>query len=516
METTAAPDLWKQFRKAKDIRARWEPLWRECYSYALPHRDFDPATESRGQQKSVKLYDGTAPDGVDQLASSLLGELTPPWGQWFSFSPGAEASPEAGREASAALQKIGDTVRGHFERSNFAVEMHQCFLDLVTAGTACLLFEEAPMGRATAFRFTAVPLNQVAFEEGPDGKLDTTFRRSALEPEAFRSKFPNVSLPEMKGDFSLEAKKVRVLEVVKPGASGYSYWAVLDDETGASLGGAPLASGSFSRSPFINFRWLKAPGEIYGRSPVMKALPDIKTANKVVELILKNASIAVTGIWQADDDGVLNPANIQLIPGAVIPKAVGSQGLTPLKSPGDFDMSQLVLTDLRGRIRSALLSENLGQINAPQMTATEVIERSAEIFRLLSATYGRLQSELLVPLMERALGILSRRGDIPEFELDGRAVTMVWRSPLARAYARQEARETMSWIQALTALGPEATARIDAAVAARWLAKAFDIPEDLIRSLPEETQPDPPLVRTNAPAPPAERGHETAMNTDNN
>jgi len=28
----------------------------------------------------------------------------------------------------------------------------------------------------------------------------------------------------------------------------------------------------------------------------MKALPDIKTANKVVELILKNASIAVTGI----------------------------------------------------------------------------------------------------------------------------------------------------------------------------------------------------------------------------
>ena len=56
-----------------------------------------------------------------------------------------------------------------------------------------------------------------------------------------------------------------------------------------------LAEGRFS-PPFINFRWLKAPGEVYGRSPVMKALPDIKTANKVVELVLKNASTRVTGI----------------------------------------------------------------------------------------------------------------------------------------------------------------------------------------------------------------------------
>ena len=46
----------------------------------------------------------------------------------------------------------------------------------------------------------------------------------------------------------------------------------------------------------------------------MTTLPDIKTANKVVELILKNASIAVTGIWLADDDGVLNSGQHQ--PGA--------------------------------------------------------------------------------------------------------------------------------------------------------------------------------------------------------
>jgi hypothetical protein len=80
-------------------------------------------------------------------------------------------------------------------------------------------------------------------------------------------------------------------------------------------------------------------------------------------------------MWQADDDGVLNPANIGLKPGAIIPKAVGSAGLSPLEALGKFDVSQLVLDDLRARIRRALLSDKLGAIDGPRMTATEVVER---------------------------------------------------------------------------------------------------------------------------------------------
>lgn len=176
-----------------------------------------------------------------------------------------------------------------------------------------------------------------------------------------------------------------------------------------------MRDGVFDTSPFINFRWLKAPGEVYGRSPVMKALPDIKTANKVVELVLKNASIAVTGIWQADDDGILNPANIKLVPGAIIPKAVGSKGLTPLEAPGKFDISQLVLDDLRSRINHALLADSLAQISAPNMTATEVLERTAQMARILGASFGRLQAELLTPLLKRAFCILRRPRRYYEF-----------------------------------------------------------------------------------------------------
>lgn len=482
MDTASADTLLARHQKAVGRRKQWEPLWQDCYAYALPQREHsvEGMLPGPGSTRTAVLYDGTAPDAVDQLAASLLGELTPPWGEWFALAPGGEASPEASNDAGPVLEHVTGIIRRHFEQANFAIEMHQCFLDLVTVGTACLMFEEAPPGGPSAFHFTAVPLSQVAFEESPDGRLDTTFRKTQLDRRGMHSRFPQAGLPEHAG--TADSPEIfTVVESVIPDGNGFRYNAILRTGVGDNTDTRILSTGAFPQSPFINFRWLKTPGEIYGRSPVMKALPDIKTANKIVELVLKNATIAVTGIWQAEDDGVLNPATVRLTPGTIIPKAAGSQGLTPLAAPGRFDVSEIVLEDLRARIRKALLVDNLGQINAPSMTATEVLQRSAEMTRLIGATYGRLQSELMLPLVRRALGILSRRGDIPEIDTDGRAIALNWRSPLARAYSRDTAQDALVWLDAVRSLGPDAFGEIDSTAMVRWLARAFDIPPDLLR-----------------------------------
>ncbi len=349
-------------KRAIERRLAWEPAWRDCYAYALPQRETAVGEASPGNVKTAKLFDGTAPDGVERLAASLLAELTPPWSRWFSLEQGraADGSDVPDDDTARMLEGSAERVRAHFERSNFAVEMHQAFLDLVTVGTASLLFEEAAPGEPSAFRFTSVPLGEVAFEEGPDGRLSNTFRQSRLSPEVFRNRFPRATgiADAAASGGRNEPQPLTVIEAVTDAGGRHRYTAFLSDRddaqtrTGSPSGpGRLLASGRFTRTPFINFRWMKAPGEIYGRSPVMKALPDIKTANKVVELVLKNATIAVTGIWQADDDGVLNPATVELVPGTIIPKAVGSSGLTPLEAPGRFDVSEIVLESLRGRIQ---------------------------------------------------------------------------------------------------------------------------------------------------------------------
>ncbi|MEZ5933326.1 MAG: portal protein [Alphaproteobacteria bacterium] len=470
-----------RYRAAQSRRRPWESLWQDCYTYALPQRgsglgsQFDPA-----RRHAERLFDGTATDAVEQLAASLLSQLTPPWSQWFGLVPGHDISALERVVVAEELDRATETLQGHFDRSNFAVEIHQAFLDLATIGSATLLFEEAPLGVSSAFRLTAVPMSEMHFEAGPDDQILGQFRSRSLPARALRTLFPEAVLPDEKNANAGDCQSLSIVEAVLPEAGKFLYMALLLDKPNRPT---CLAKGLLPTSPFISFRWLKGASEVYGRSPVMTALPDIKTANKVVELVLKNASIAVTGIWQADDDGVLNPANIRLVPGTIIPKAVGSSGLTPLQAPGRFDVSNLMLDDLRGRIRHTLLVDRLGPVSGSRMTATEILERSNEMSRLLGATYGRLQSELLTPLISQGMRILRRRGEIPDILLDGRTVTLHYRSPLARSQARDDVQNTLLWLETSSELGPEAMQAVDVPATARWLAERLGVPGQLVRDL---------------------------------
>ncbi len=114
-------------------------------------------------------------------------------------------------------------------------------------------------------------------------------------------------------------------------------------------------------SPWVISRYMKVAGEIYGRGPLITALPDIKTLNKTKELLLKNASLAVAGVYTAADDGVLNPNTVKIVPGAIIPVARngGPQGpaLLALPRSGDFNVSQLIINDMVQNIKRILLDE---------------------------------------------------------------------------------------------------------------------------------------------------------------
>lgn len=483
MTDPSLPTVFRHFASARERRLAWEPLWRDCYAHALPLRGHGLTTGNFvGTNHAERIFDGTAPDAVEQLAASLLAELTPPWSRWFGLRPGHDVGDTDRDELAEILDAAAARIQGHFDRSNFAVEIHQCFLDLVTTGTATLLFEEAPLGRASAFRFTAVPAAEIYIDGDVNGIIERHFRVTTTSLAEVRRRFAGCAQllgDGTSGNPSAETR-LELLEAVAAHGHHFNYRAILPAQGDHIRTPQVLAEGLFEQSPFLSFRWMKGTGELYGRSPVMTALPDIKTANKVVELILKNASIAATGIWLAEDDGVLNPANIRLVPGSIIPKAAGSAGLTPLQAPGRFDVSELVLSDLRSRIRHTLLADRLAQVTDRRMTATEVLERSAEMTRLLGAVYGRLQAELLTPLMQRALSILRRRGEVPPVTLDGTLVDIHYRSPLARVQAREEIRNTILWLETVGKLGSDAAQLVDFAAASRWLAETLGVPRELV------------------------------------
>ena len=399
-------NLQSLYKRALDNRAPWIARWESARRYTMPTSDEDIAT----------LYDATASDAADNLAASIYTLLTPPESMWLQLVGESELSPNPDI-ATAAL-------RANLNDSNFYTTIHQCYMDLVIMGTACLFMAESPIGASSAFTFTAIPMSDIAIL--PNAVFHTTSMPAREVMERFPTWTPPANIRDtIKRDPETPLKLVQSLV-------GTDFTAWLD--VGGDIENNIVSTGTFETNPYIIFRWSLASGELYGRGPVLRALPDIKTANKVVELVLKNATIAVSGIWMADDDGVINLNNINLTPGAIIPKAVGSSGLTPLTSGADFDVSQLILRELRERIRHTLLADRLGLLSEKEMTATEIMARNADMMRVLGATYGRLLHEFIRPLCDRGLQILSRRGLIDPIRLNSDA-ELKYIAPIAQMTA---------------------------------------------------------------------------------
>ena len=401
-------NLLQLYKRAISLREAWISRWDDTRRYTMPTSDTDLAT----------LYDATASDAADNLAASIYTLLTPPESMWLQLVRESDLSPDADYATSV--------LRAHLNDSNFYTVIHQCYMDLVTMGTACLFMGQNPIGASSAFNFSAIPMTDIAIL--PNAVFHTTSMTAREVMEKYPTWTPPSNLRDsIKNDPNLQLKLVQSLV-------GTEFTAWLD--VGGDIENNIVSRGTFETNPYIVFRWSVASGELYGRSPIMRALPDIKTANKVVELVLKNATIAVSGIWQADDDGVINLNNINLTPGAIIPKAVGSSGLTPLTSAANFDVSQIILKDLRERIRHTLLADRLGLLSEKEMTATEIMARNADMMRILGATYGRLLHEFIRPLCDRGLQILSTRGLIEPIKLNSDA-ELKYIAPIAQMTAME-------------------------------------------------------------------------------
>ena len=403
-------NLMQLYKRALDEREVWLPRWKNAMRYTIPADDTESAT----------LFDATAADAVDNLAASMYSLLTPPESLWINLVRESDLSPDA---ENATLM-----LRAHLNDSNFYTTVHQCYIDLVVLGTACLFMAENPIGADSAFSFTAIPMKDIAILPG------MVFHTTSLPACDLMEKYPQFVFPTNMRDTVKNNPQTPIRLVQALIGKDFTAWV----DVGGDIENNIVARGTFETNPYIIFRWSLVSGELYGRGPVLRALPDIKTANKVVELVLKNATIAVSGIWQADDDGVINLSNINLTPGAIIPKAVGSSGLTPLTSGSNFDVSQIVLRDLRDRIRHTLLADRLGLLSDKEMTATEILARNSDMVRILGATYGRLLHEFIKPLCERGLQILSRRGLIDKISLHSDA-ELKYVAPIA-----EMAREEMS------------------------------------------------------------------------
>jgi len=479
----------EKYNKAKALRENWVPLFEECYEYALPQRE-SFYYEEAGQRRDDKIFDETAVVGVQEFASRLQAGLVPNFARWADLMSGSEVPKEQREAIDNELDEVTDYVFEVLQNSNFSQEVHESFMDLAV-GTGVLCVEEGDAINPVIF--SAIPLPHVVLDTGPDDRIDHVYReRKKVKFDHLELMYPNSTFSPKVMSMMGRNQETTVLEVVcrdytRKNEEAYVHYAICMTTNTILHNKEMRGLGS---NPFICFRWSKCAGEIYGRGPLINALAAIKTTNLTIELILENAQMSISGIYQMEDDGVINPDTIQLVPGSIIPKAMGSQGLQPIQAAGRFDVAQLVLSDMRLNIKKALYNDMLGNPDKTPATATEVAERMADLSRRVGSAFGRLQAELVQPVLQRVIYILKKQGRIEIPTVNGREVKIRSVSPLAQAQSNADISSVARYLELIGGVfGPEMLQLlIDGEQTAVHLAKKFGVPESLIRDEEQRKQ----------------------------
>ena len=471
--------LLQRHKIAQNRKEDFRSLYEDAMEYALPQRNLysgDYENNNGGRKKMVRVFDSTAINSTQRFANRLQSGIFPPQRKWCRLEPGSDIPADRRAEAQRALDVYSEKMFAVLKQSNFDIAMGEFLLDL-SVGTAVMLVQ--PGDAVSPINFIPVPQYLVSFEEGANGQVDNVYRRMRLKGEAINQQWSDAVIPQ-ELQTMIDDKPTEEVELVE--ATVYDYergdycYHVIHPKSKTEL-----VYRRIKTSPWVVSRYMKVAGEIYGRGPVLTALPDIKTLNKTLELLLKNASLAITGVYTAADDGVLNPATVRIVPGAIIPVARngGAQGeaLKPLPRAGDFNVSQIIINDLRANIKRTLLDESLPPDNMSARSATEVVERMKELAQNLGSAFGRLINETMIPIVTKMLEVMDQGGliDLP-LRVNGLEIKVSPVSPLAMAQNMDEINNIMQFMQIAQSMGPEGQMAIKAGAAMDYIADKLGVP----------------------------------------
>ena len=452
-KTDLTKTIMARFDRLKTGRQNWETHWQEVADYMQPRKADVTKTRSRGDKRTELIFDSSPIQAVELLAASLHGMLTNPSTPWFSLRYKDEGL-DSDDEAKLWLEGVTETMYTAFNRSNFQQEIFELYHDLITFGTAAMFIEE---DQTDLLKFSTRHINEIYITENDKGRIDTVYRRFKITLRAAAQQFGNNLSEEARNKVEKDPfDEIDILHAVYP---RQDFNPAKKDKQNMEFesvyleykNGNELSVGGFVEFPFVVPRYLKASHEIYGRSPAMTALPDVKMLNEMSKTTIKAAQKQVDPPLLVPDDGFLLP--VRTVPGGLNFYRSGTRDrIEPLNIGANNPLGLNMEEQRRTAIRNVFYVDQLLLQQGPQMTATEVIQRNEEKMRLLGPVLGRLQSELLKPMIDRCFAILLRNNQFaqaPEF-LSGQDIEIEYVSPLAKA---QKGTELSSITRAIEILG---------------------------------------------------------------
>ncbi len=457
MDDPRAAMLMKRYGTLQTQRQNWESHWQEIADYIVPRKADITKKRTSGDKRTELIYDGTAIHAAELMSASLHGMLTNAATPWFSLRYENDEL-NGDDEAKEWLEGATDVMYQHLARSNFQEQIHELYSDLVTFGTAVIFIEN---DNDNGFRFSTRHIAECYVSENEQGRVDTVFRKYKTTARAAVRQFGEQEVTQRIAKLNEQDPyaEIELLHIVAPrdvrnprkrNSANKPFASVhLDPDDKMIIG-----ESGFDSFPYCVPRFLKASFEMgYGRSPAMTALADTRMINKMSEVVIRAAQLQIHPPLMVPDDGFMMP--VRTTPGGLNFYRSGTRDrIEQLNIGANNPVGELQLEQRRQAIRAAFYVDQLILGQGPQMTATEVIQRTEEKMRLLGPVLGRLQAELLQPLIGRCFEILSAQkafAPAPAALRDGN-IDIEYVSPLAKAQRSGDIQGILQMIEFLMPL----------------------------------------------------------------
>jgi len=489
MADALASDLLRRYASLRTNRQMWESHWQEIADFVVPRKADVTKRRTDGDKRTELIFDSTAIHAAELLSASLHGMLTNASTRWFSLRF-RDRELDKSDEAREWLESVEDDMYLAFARSNFQEQIHELYHDLITFGTGTMFIESDP---DTVIRFGSRHISECYLSEDDKGRVDTVFREFKMPARAVLMRFGKDNL-DAKTLAHIEQKpydNMTLIHAVYPRSDRDTSKVDSKNKPIASVYMEPrtkkvLSESGFDEFPYVAPRFLKASFEIgYGRSPAMTALPDIKMLNKMSEVTIRAAQKQVDPPLLVPDDGFMLP--IRTVPGGLNFYRSGTRDrLEPLNIGANNPLGMNMENQRRDAIQSAFYVDQLILSQGPQMTATEVVQRTEEKMRLLGPVLGRLQAELLQPMINRVYNIMVRQKQFnpaPDFMRES-DIEIEYVSPLAKAQRQGDIQAALRMLELFTPLSqidPTSMDYIDIDGMAKYLLKTLSVPATTIR-----------------------------------
>ena len=432
----------------KTERSEWDGHWKELNDYIQPRTSrFFSSDRNKGGKVNQRIIDSTAGFALGTFMSGMMAGTTSPARPWFqlaTFDPDLKEF----KPVKTWLYQVAAALREVFSKSNIYNTFPLAYRDLGLYGTSSfsLLPDWEKVIRCYSF-----PVGSYCLATSPRGEVDTCIREYSYTVRQLVDKFGRDNCSgqvRTAYDTGKYDQWVDVVHVVTPRMEReqgkkdaknkpfLSCWFEKSSDDGSFL----LESG-YDDFPVMSPRWDVLGEDVYGHSPAMEVLGDVKQLQleqkRKIEAIDKMVNPPmVADVMLKNERTSLLPGDVTYISGLAQSSGGGFRPVYEI-NPRIQEL-MLDIKETQERIKRAFYADLMlmfATSDNTQMTAREVEERHQEKLLVLGPYMERLNNELFDKVITRTFTVMNERGMIPPppMELQGQELKVEYISMMAQA-----------------------------------------------------------------------------------